>query len=109
MINPIQLLLKKADGGKRNIIIEPVLKKDGGDLKDTGVYELYKDAFGEESALFTEPLEIAEVNDDLPDKNNPDYLGRFSIDVNGNLKYEGDLLSAHEQQQVLAYIMKVND
>ena len=108
MINPIQLSLKKADGSRRNIIIEPILKKDDDNLHETGIYKLYKDAFGEESALFTEPLETGEANDDLPDKNNPDFLGRFIIDPDMNWKYEGDLLSEEEQQQVLAHIKKVN-
>lgn len=106
MINPIQLSLVKEDGSKRYIIIEPILEKSGNHLQDTGTYKIYKDAFGEESALFTEPLETTEPNIDLADSLNPDYLGTISFDSENIWRYNGDLLSLNEQKQVAHRILK---
>jgi hypothetical protein len=105
MINPAQLSLIQPDGETRKVIIGPVLKKDGADnLQNTGIYKIYKDAFGDETVLFTEPREFDEARIDLPDENNPDYLGKISILNSVEWQYEGDLLSADEQLQVLKYI-----
>ncbi len=104
MINPLQVSLNDADDSKRHIIVEPVLKKQGNSLIDTGVYKLYKDGFGEESVLFTEPLEIEEQNTDLADNMNPDYLGKITLDTQNSWKYEGDLLSAAEQEELISRI-----
>ena len=106
MTNPIQLSLTSADGTKRNIIIEPVLEKDTNGLHPTGTYKIYKDAFGDESTLFTEPLETAAPNNDLPDNLNPDYLGKIVFDNLSNWIYHGDLLSLDEQKQAATYILK---
>ncbi len=108
MINPGQLSLTTPDGTNRNIIIEPMLEKDEQGLRGTGVYKLYKDAFGEESSLFTEPLEAGETNDDLPDSKNPDFLGTLTFTTSLNWQYEGDLLSVDEQNQVVEYIQSDN-
>jgi hypothetical protein len=102
MKTPVQLSLTQADGSPRKVIIEPVLEEDG--LENTGVYKIYKDAFGDETALFTEPLEINDINDQLADKDNPDYLGKITIADDDKWNYEGDLLGADEQMQVLRYI-----
>ena len=106
MINPLQLSLISNDGTKRNIIIEPVLEKQENGLGNTGVFKIYKDAFGDESTLFTEPLEIEETGSELPDANNPDYLGKIIIDEQANWTYKGDLLSLDEQKQAVTYILK---
>jgi len=106
MINPAQLSVVKSDGTIIKIIVEPVLTQQGKDLRPTGVYKLYKDAFGDESALFTEPLEINESNSGLRDSENPDYLGTLTITENNGYRYEGDLLGADEQSQVVDYIKK---
>lgn len=105
MVNPVQLSLTQSDGSSRKIIIEPVLEgsKENG-LKNIGVYKIYKDAFGDESTLFTEPLEINESNTDLPDENNPDYLGKITITDETDWQYRGDLLNVEEQAQVVKYI-----
>jgi hypothetical protein len=105
MKTPVQLNLTQADGSPRKVIIEPVLEEDDeGGLQNTGVYKIYKDAFGDETALFTEPLEINDINDQLADKDNPDYLGKIIMANDDKWSYEGDLLGADEQIQVLRYI-----
>ena len=105
MKTPVQLSLTQADGSPRKVIIEPVLEEDDeGGLQNTGVYKIYKDAFGDETALFTEPLEINDINDQLADKDNPDYLGKITIANDDKWNYDGDLLGADEQEQVLRYI-----
>ena len=106
MINPLQLSLVKDDCTKRNIIIEPILEKGDKGLHSTGTYKLYKDAIGDESVLFTEPLEATELNNDLPDNMNPDYLGRLEFDSQSNWTYTGDLLSLDEQKQAAVYILR---
>jgi len=107
MTNPQQLSLVKEDGTKRNIIIEPVLEKNGKKgLQNTGTYRIYKDAFGDESALFTEPLETTEPNTRMADSINPDYLGEIVFDGQSNWAYHGDLLSLDEQKQAATYILR---
>ncbi|MGZ3871286.1 MAG: hypothetical protein ACXVJD_00125, partial [Mucilaginibacter sp.] len=69
MINPLQLSLISNDGTKRNIIIEPILERQENGLGNTGVFKIYKDAFGDESTLFTESLEIEEAGSELADAN----------------------------------------
>jgi hypothetical protein len=104
MINPVYFDIEHEDGSKRDIIIEPVLKKTGSSVTATGSYKIYKNSIDNQSNLFTEKLEIDEKNDDLPDENNPDFLGIFSIDAKGKWYYEGSLLNAKEQKQVAGYI-----
>jgi hypothetical protein len=104
MINPVYFDIEHEDGSKRNIIIEPVLKKTDNGVTATGSYKIYKNSVDNQSSLFTEKLEIDEKNDDLPDENNPDFLGIFSIDAKGKWHYEGSLLNAKEQKQVAGYI-----
>lgn len=102
MINPIQTSLLQPDGSKRYIIIEPILTKAAdGKLVSTGLYKIFKDAIGDETILFTEPKEMGE-QDDLPDSNNPDYLGTLTPDEEtGSFTYEGFVtLSDEELQQV---------
>jgi len=104
MINPAQLSITKPDHTARKVIIEPILQKEAESLKTTGLYKLYKDAIGDETVLFTEPREIDENNNDLPDNDNPDYLGKIKILNSVEWEYEGDLLSETEQLQVVKYI-----
>lgn len=106
MINPVYFNVEHEDGSKRNIIIEPVLEKTAKGIIATGSYKIYKNSIDNQSSLFTERLEIDEKNDDLPDENNPDFLGIFSIDQQGKWHYEGSLLNAGEQRQVAVYIKK---
>lgn len=106
MINPVYFDIEHEDGSKRNIIIEPVLKKTGGGVTATGSYKIYKNSIDNQSSLFTEKLEIDEKNDDLADENNPDFLGIFSIDAKGKWSYNGSLLKTKEQEQIVRYIQK---
>ena len=104
MINPVTLGLVKDDGTKHYVLIEPMLEKTGDNLKSTGVFKLYKDAVGDESALFTEPLEIEEGAGELADTANPDYMGKISLENNDTWSYEGDLLTHAEQNKIAQYI-----
>jgi hypothetical protein len=102
MKNPATLILKHPDGSSRNIIVEPILWPD---LTDTGTYKIYKTAIDNESALFTEDLEIDEGAPALPDEANPDYLGSIVIEpMRQQWKYTGDLLTPDEQQQIADFI-----
>ncbi|MDR6944425.1 hypothetical protein [Mucilaginibacter pocheonensis] len=104
MKNPVTLALKHMDGSSRNIIIEPMLRPD---LTDTGTYKIYKAAIDNESALFTEELEINEGKPALNDEANPDYLGSIVIaPIHEQWKYTGDLLNADEQQQIASFIQQ---
>jgi hypothetical protein len=58
MTNPVQTHIPLADGGDRYVIIVPALHKgNDGKLHSTGLFKIYKDAFGDETHLFTEPGE----------------------------------------------------
>jgi hypothetical protein len=106
MTNPVQTSLLQADGSKRYVIIEPVLKKDApAHLHETGIFKIYKDAFGDESHLFTEPAEKEGQADDLPDEQNPDYLGRLHFSGK-RWRYEGSGLSSKEQETLAKFIRK---
>ncbi|ASU33703.1 hypothetical protein [Mucilaginibacter xinganensis] len=106
MINPLQISLVQTDGTERKIIIEPVLEKNEKGLHPNGTYKIYKDSFGDESALFTEPLETTITNNVLPDDDNPDYLGKIVFDDQSAWIYTGDLLSPEEQTQAAGFIAK---
>jgi len=108
MINPIQARLFKTEGGGRPVIIEPVLQKGSGHKwSATGVYRIYKDAFGDETVLFTEWKEDTQKAA-LPDEQNPDYLGKLIFERDG-WKYEGALLSENEQQEAASLIKDHNE
>ena len=50
MINAVQTTIPQPDGSDRQVIIEPILEKDGEQgLRATGVFKVYKDAFGDET------------------------------------------------------------
>lgn len=105
MINPVAFKTSADNGTVRKIIIEPILKRDdNGELTDTGVYRLLKNATDNESFLFTEPLETTESNTDIPDELNPDYLGKITF-TDGSWTFKGDLLTEHEQQQIAGFIV----
>ncbi|MBE9583861.1 hypothetical protein IM792_05330 [Mucilaginibacter sp. JRF] len=106
MINPATFNTYTEDGSERKLIIEPVLKRDNdGELADTRVYRLLKNSYDNDSLLFTEPLETTESNIHISDNNNPDFLGKI-IFADGSWIFEGDLLSEHEQQQLVGFIIK---
>lgn len=104
MINPVQTSIPQEDGSDRYVIIEPILEKDGEHgLRSAGVFNIYKDAFGDESHLFAEPGE-GEKHDELPDDQNPDYLGKLVFE-NGDLQhFEGGVLSLAEQAYLAVFI-----
>ena len=110
MINPVQTSITQPDGTDRFLIIEPILEKDDdGRLKATGTYKIYKDAFGDETHLFTEPAELTAENNELPDAANPDYLGTLRIFDSGNMAYAGDLLSLQEQRELVNIIQRYEE
>lgn len=104
MINPAIIQIAHSDGANWNIIVEPVLKRSNREPVDVHCYKLYKSSADNQSALSTEPLELDEVNDDLDDSKNPDYLGQIKPGPGRNLYYEGNLLTAEQQKQVISYI-----
>ena len=105
MINPVQTMIPQQDGSDRYVIIEPVLIKDSAGAWGTnGEYKIYKDAFGDETRLFTEPLERYAPSDELPDEQNPDYLGRFIFKDREVSHFEGDVLNVAEQAYLAVFI-----
>jgi hypothetical protein len=103
MKTPAQISIVQPDDSSRKIIVAPVLVSHGSELIDTGVYKIYKDAFGDETVLITEPRETGE-NTDLADAANPDYLGKITLTDRGQWNYEGDILSNDEQLQVITFL-----
>jgi len=105
MINPAQTSIPQADGSDRQVIIAPVLEKDGErGLRSNGVFKVYKDAFADETHLFTEPAESDAPADDLPDEQNPDYLGKFVFRDGRVSHFEGQVLSVAEQAYLVVFI-----
>jgi hypothetical protein len=110
MINPVQTSVTQPDGTDRYLIIEPVIEKmDGDGLQATGMYKIYKDAFGDETHLFTEPAELTATENHLPDESNPDYLGTLQISDDRNFVYAGDLLSIQEQRELVEIIQRYEE
>jgi len=103
MLNPINIKLTKDDGTERAAIIEPVLIMEDGNLKNSGVYKIYKS--DDNDSFFTEPLLIDNSSPKLADQDNPDYLGTLTISSGNKWNYEGVLLSHTEQQQVAEHII----
>lgn len=104
MLNPVNIKLMKNDGTARPVIIEPMLVKEAGVLKNTGTYKIYKS--DDEESFFTEPLLMDSSSPKLlADKDNPDYLGTLTFSTSRNWNYEGNLLSRAEQQQVAEHII----
>jgi hypothetical protein len=105
MINPVQTSIPQADGSDRYVIIEPILEKTGAQgLSSTGIFKIYKDAFGDQTHLFTEPMESDGPADDLPDEQNPDYLGKFVFEDGSVKHFEGEVLSLAEQAYLAVFI-----
>jgi hypothetical protein len=104
MINPVQTSILQHDGSERYVIIEPALHKNpAGHLLPTGLFKIYKDAFGDETHLFTEPLESETRAGNLVDEQNPDYLGKISLSGT-TWTFEGSLLSYYEQVALVEFI-----
>src|ERR1700742_2832237 len=105
MRNPIQTSIPQEDGSERPVIIEPILERVGGQgLQPTGVFKIYKDAFGDQTHLFTEPAERIDGADELPDEKNPDYLGKFVFEDGSVRQFESQILSIAEQAHVAVLI-----
>ncbi|NOW96102.1 hypothetical protein [Mucilaginibacter sp. SG564] len=105
MFNPVQTTIPQPDGSDRYVIIEPILEKEGEQgLRSTGVFKIYKDAFGDETHLFTDPMESDGPADDLPDDENPDYLDRFVFENGSVQHFEGQVLSVAEQAYLVVFI-----
>ena len=105
MINPVQTSIPQQDGGDRFVIIEPVLEREGyRGLGSTGVFKIYKDAFGDETHLFTELAASGEKEDSVEDDQNPDYLGKFIFEHGQLHQFDGHLLSIAEQAFLAVFI-----
>jgi VCBS repeat-containing protein len=107
MISPLILDIEEDNDSKRMIIVEPLLERYDSGVAATGSYKLYKSSVDNQSALFTEVLEIDEKNDGLPDERNPDYLGCFTIEATGKWHYQGGLLNQEEQQQLAKHVKEL--
>jgi hypothetical protein len=103
MLTPAQISIVQHDDSLRKIILEPILEREGAGLVDTGTYKIYKDAFGDETVLITEPREKGE-NNDLADQSNPDYLGKVTLIDDNLFTYDGGILSTDEQLQVVKFL-----
>jgi hypothetical protein len=105
MRNPIQTSIPQEDGSERPVIIEPVLERVSGQgLQPTGVFKIYKDAFGDQTHLFTETAEKVDAANDPPDEQNPDYLGKFVFKNGSVQQFEGHVLSIAEQSYLAVLI-----
>ncbi|MDN3551631.1 hypothetical protein [Mucilaginibacter aquaedulcis] len=105
MINPVQTSIPQADGYDRYIIIEPLLENDGKQgMRSTGVFEIYKDALGDDTHLFTWPAKLHEDHETLPDEQNPDYLGKFVFEQGSVKHFEGQVLNVAEQAYLAVFI-----
>jgi len=105
MINPVQTTIPQPDGSDRYVIIEPILEKDTEQRWcSTGVFKIFKDAFADETELITELRESNEENNDLPDEQNPDYLGKFVFKDGSVERFEGTVLSLAEQAYLAVFI-----
>jgi hypothetical protein len=90
---------------RKFVLIEPILENDGEQgLRSTGVFKIFKDAFGDETNLFTEPAENEGPADDLPDEQYPDYLGKFVFEDSSVKHFEGQVLSIAEQAHLAIFI-----
>ena len=105
MINAVSTTIPQPDGSDRYVIIEPMLEKDGEmGLRSTGVFKIFKDSFTDQTELFTEPRESDEDNNDLPDDQNPDYLGKFVFNDGRVEHFEGNVLRLAEQAYLVVFI-----
>lgn len=102
MLNPVNIKLMKDDGADRAVIIEPVLINETGELKNTGVYKIYKS--DDDESFFTEPLLVNSTSSTLADNDNPDYLGTLTLGADNSWNYDGNLLGRYEQEQVAEHI-----
>jgi hypothetical protein len=73
-------------------------------LRSTSVFKIYKDAFGDETHLFTEPAESDAPADGLPDEQNPDYLGKIIFIEGSANHFEGQVLTNAEQAYLVDFI-----
>lgn len=104
MINPVQTTIPQPDGSDRYVIIEPVLVKDAeGHWSATGIFKIYKDAFADQTHLFTEE-HASDEEPELPDAQNPDYLGKFVFEGASLKRFEGQVLSLAEQAYLAVFI-----
>jgi hypothetical protein len=105
MINPVQTSIPQPDGSHRFVIIEPILKRDGDQrLRPGGVFKIFKDASGDQTHLFTEPAEGERPASELPDEQNPDYLGEFVFQKGSLIDFRSLFLSEAEQAYLAGFI-----
>ena len=104
MIGAQILEIRTNDHSKQMIIIEPVLERLGNGEAATGSYKIYKSYIYNRSELFSGKPLIKYKNDDLPDEQNPDYLGKFTIGATGEWHYLGNLLNEEEQLQLAQHV-----
>ena len=93
----------------RYVLIEPVMISDiGGDWETTGIFNILKDSFFDNSALAFASLDLQDEYAEIPNDCGPDYLGRILFDDNDNWIYDGDTLSIDEQELIGEFIQNYN-
>lgn len=104
MINPVQTSIPQQDGTDRYVIIEPILQNAGVyGFQSTLEFKICKDAFGDETHLFTDPIQRNVSANDLPDNQNPDFLGQFIFEDGDKLRFEGEVLNLAEQAYLAVF------
>ncbi|WP_259065029.1 hypothetical protein HDF24_00355 [Mucilaginibacter sp. X4EP1] len=110
ILTPITLGVTGQDGEDYNVAIQHILIQDSnGIYGTTGIFNLYKDDFGLDKDDFGDLLGEREDDYDLPDDQNPDYLGRILFDDDGNWIYDGDTISIMEQEQLANFLINYED
>ena len=87
LIKQANAWVKRRTGPDEIVRIVPDVEKEGKVLS----YRLY--------------IAYGTLKDDLPDNQNPDYLGRILFDTEGYWIYDGEMLAVAEQEQLAKFII----
>ncbi|WCT14396.1 hypothetical protein [Mucilaginibacter jinjuensis] len=105
MTKPVQTSIPQADGSDRYVIIEPVVRNDGNQSSyATGIFKIYRDTFGDDITIISNSGQYGKPEDRLPDRYNPDYLGKFVFKDVDSMHFEGNVLSPTEQVHLAVFI-----
>ena len=106
LLTPVSLGVTRSNGDDFNVQISHVLTEDeSGVFEATGIFNLYLDTFGLDKDDFEDLIEGEFELVELPDDQNPNYLGRILFDPEGHWIYDGDILTIAEQEQIGEFIL----